>query len=138
MGFDSIAPPLKDHLCSAKAPPVPVIVHGGQLQVAELAEQLVDVALAHPEVQVAHQQLSRSRCGESSHSAAAVAVPAPAVHVVVPLPVGVAALEALVPTCGARSVIAAEGVQWVRTTPCAPCGSASASELSPGSTTSPP
>merc|ERR1719474_1716706 len=76
----------------------------------------MDVALAHPEVQVAHQQLSRSRCGESSHSAAAVAVPAPAVHVVVPLPVGVAALEALVPTCG----------------------SASASELSPRSPTSPP
>ena len=121
--FDGIALPLKDHLSSAKAPPAPVIVHRGELQVAKLAEQLVDVALAHPKVQVAHQQLARSRGGDASHSAAAaatIAVATVAIHVVVPLPIRVAALEALVPTCGARSVIAAEGVQWVSTTPCAP------------------
>ena len=96
-------------------------MHRGELQVAKLAEQLVDVALAHPEVQVAHKQLSRSRGGDARHStAAAVAEATVPIHVVVPLPIWVAALEALVPTCGARSVIAAEGVQWVRTTPCAP------------------
>ena len=119
--FDCIAPPFKDNLSSAKAPPAPVIMHRGQLQVAKLAEQLVDVALAHPKVQIAHQQLSRAGGGDACHSAtAAVAVPTVPIHVVVPLPIWVAALEALVPTCGARSVIAAEGVQWVRTTPCAP------------------
>ena len=119
--FNGIAPPLKDDLGSSKTPSAPIVVHRGEFQVAKLAEQLVDVALTHPKVQIAHQQLSRAGGGDACHSAAAaVAVPTVPIHVVVPLPIWVAALEALVPTCGARSVIAAEGVQWVRTTPCAP------------------
>merc|ERR1719266_1878394 len=113
--FDSITPPLEDHFSSAKAPPAPVIVHSGELQVAELAEQLVNVALADPKVQVAHQQLSRPRGGDSCHSTAAVAVATVPIHVVVPLPIWVAALEALVPT--SRSAPTSELPSWCTPSP---------------------
>ena len=56
--FDGVAFPVVGNLCCSEAASRPVVVHRGQLEAAELGEELRDVGLAHPKVQVGHQQFT--------------------------------------------------------------------------------
>ena len=85
--FHGIAPPVEGDLGCAQTPAASVVVHGGHLQVPELAEELVDVGVRDAEVQVGDDELAGGGDAGGSHAAAA---PAAGVHVVVPLAVRVA------------------------------------------------
>merc|ERR1719273_960222 len=109
--FHGISPPVEGDLGSAQTPAASVVVHGGHLEVPELAEELVDVGVRDAEVQVGDDELAGGGDAGGSHAASAPA--AAGVHVVVPLTVRVAPGVAV-----------------------ASCAAASASELvSPGSAT---
>ena len=86
--FHGIAPPVEGDLGCAQTPAASVVVHGGHLQVPELAEELVDVGVRDAEVQVGDDELAGGGDAGGSHAAAAPA--ATGVHVVVPLAVRVA------------------------------------------------
>ena len=84
--FHGIAPPVEGDLGCAQTPAASVVVHGGHLQVPELAEELVDVGVRDAEVQVGDDELAGGGDAGGSHAAPA----ATGVHVVVPLAVRVA------------------------------------------------
>ena len=86
--FHGVASSVKRDLCRSQASAAPVIVNIGQLEVPELAEQLVDVGVRHAEVQVGDDELARGGDASGPHAAAAGPGSAPAaVQVMVPLTV---------------------------------------------------
>ena len=55
-----------DNITSPQTFPLSVVVQGGGLDGAELSEQLLDVKVRHPEIQVGDDQLARACCREAS------------------------------------------------------------------------
>ena len=88
--FHGVSPSVKSDFSGPEASSAPVVVNIGQLEAAELREQLVDIRVGDSEVQVGDDELAGG--GESSsagpHSSTASSPP---VHVMVPLAIRVPA-----------------------------------------------
>ena len=84
--FHGVSSSVKGDLSSSEASAAPVVVNIGELEVPELAEQLVDVGVGHPEVQVGDDELAGGGDACGPHAAAPGSAPA-AVQVMIPLAV---------------------------------------------------
>merc|ERR550539_2360692 len=86
--FHGVASSVESDLGGSETPPAPVVVNIGQLEAAELSEELVDIRVGDTEVQVGDNQLPGG--GESASTGPhASSSPTGAVHVMVPLAVRV-------------------------------------------------
>ena len=82
--FHGVSSSVERDLSSSEASAAPVVVNIGELEVPELAEQLVDVGVGHPEVQVGDDELAGGGDAGGPHAAAPSSASA-AVQVMIPL-----------------------------------------------------
>ena len=82
--FHGVSSSVERDLSSSEASAAPVVVNIGELEVPELAEQLVDVGVRHTEVQVGDDKLAGGGNASGPHAAAPGSA-STAVQIMIPL-----------------------------------------------------